>query len=350
MQSRIRFYDRSGKPLNEISANTKRSWLLNDFGECSFVFNKRDPKLTKSLVEFGNFVLVTNKYTKPWIGVIDLPRTWTRHGPKITAYSAEVLLSYHEVIKASTTNGIMVEPPTIEGSAGVLFKQMLDDFMSQNASILGIGSVYEGGVQRQQKLTSDFLTHAREIAARSGNDFDITAVVSSGRALALKANWYEKRGRLIEARLEEGKNIQLREDTLTEQGKIQNIITGIGADQEDGTKIGSVYVEADSVARYGKRHATLVYGDVTELETLEENIRNYAASNAYPIVGLRAVCTDKNLFPSISPGDTANMVLRTAGFTKNETLGMNETVRVLGTQADDKANTLEIVFENYTGG
>jgi hypothetical protein len=350
MHSRIRIYNRAGVPIGEISATTKRSWLLNNYGECTFVIGKRSPKLQESLIEFGNFVLVTNQYTKPWVGVIDTPRAWTKNGPRITAYSAEILLSYRDGLSVNSSNNMLNDQIKLTGKAGTIFRQLVNIGNEHEDMLVRIGSIYADGADRQETLSVDFLSHARNVAGRSGNDFDVLPWLQENNTLLFTANWYAKKDKAANVTLEEGVNIEVKEEGLIEQGVIVNSITGVGVAEMDMPSLGIFYEEAASVAKYGKRQSSTTYGTVSEVATLTENVKNYAQRNAYPRATANVTCVKSAMYTSISEGDTVRLRLHSSGFLPNKELGFDKNVRVLGMQANDDKNTLDLVLDEIAGG
>lgn len=349
MHSRIRIFNRLGVPVGEVSATTKRSWMLNNYGECTFVISKRDPKLQQGLIEFGNIVLVTNPYTKPWCGIIDTPRTWTRNGPRVTAYSAEILLSYRDNLGVNPSTSLLNALETLTGKAGSLFQQIVIRMNATEDTLVRAGTTFMSGADRQETLNSDLLTHTRNIAERSGNDFDITAAVNDNNTISFLANWYEKKAKNINVVLEEGVSIELKDETMIEQGVIANSIIGAGVADIDMPSIGAFYQDSASVLRFGTRQASVTYGTVSEVATLTENVKTLTARSAYPRATAAVTCVKRDMYKSIEEGDTVRLVLHNAGFGANKTLGFDKSVRVLGMQANDDRNTVDLILDEMEG-
>lgn len=349
MHSRIRIYNRQGVPVGEVSATTKRSWMLNNIGECTFVISKRNPKLEQGLIEFGNIVFVTNPYTKPWCGIIDTPRTWTRNGPRITAFSAEVLLSYRDNLSVNPSSSLLNSLETLRGKAGSLFQQIVVRMNDTEDTLVRTGVTFMSGADRQETLNTDLLTHTRNIAERSGNDFDITAAVQDNNTISFLANWYEKKQLNSNIVLEEGVNIELKDEMMVEQGIISNSIVAAGVAELETPSIGAIYQDSASITRFGTRQASVTFGTVSEVATLVENVKTLTARSAYPRATASVTCVDKSMYKSISEGDTVRLVLHKAGFMANKTLGFNKSVRVLGMQANDDRNTVDLILDEMEG-
>jgi hypothetical protein len=350
MRSRIRFYNRQGIPLDEVDADTIRSWLLNEVGECTFVIGKRNPKLLKYLIEFGNFILVTNEHTSPWVGVIDLPRAWTRRGPRVTAYSAEHILKkrYDQVNDPVTS--LLKLPVTLTGTAGELFTQIVNLANVPEDTILEAARIFKDGVTRQETLKSDYLTHIKNISLRSGQDFDVRYSLSATNQLSLQANWYSRKGQTRGIALEEGVNIRLNDEVMIEQGEIINSVVAIGSGSVDSSRLAAVAKSPASIRQYGLREGVVTYSTVTELPTLQNNADVFVRQNAYPRLTARITCTEQEIFDQMETGDVLPLILHTAGFLGSDVLGLRTTTRILGLQAFDQTGTLDVLVDEFTEG
>ena len=347
MRSRIRFYNRSGVPIEEIDADTTRSWLLNDVGECTFTIPKRNPKLLRYVFEFGNFVLVTNQYTSPWVGVLDTPRVWTKRGPRMTAYSAEYQLSKRIDQERDPATNLLRLPVTLIGTSGELFRQIINRANVQENTLLRPGRIFMDGVTRQETLKSKYLTHVQNISKRSGQDFDVTHYLTSSNQLYLDANWYARKGVTRTIALEEGVNIRLNEEIMIEQGEIQNNVIGVGSGSVDSSRLAAQSTNKFSASRFGLRDAVVTYSTVTEYPTLEDNVKNYTIKSSYPRLTARVTCTEKEIFNQMAVGDTVPLILHSAGFLATDVLGLRTTTRVLGLQAYDETNTLDVLIDEF---
>lgn len=348
-RSRIRIFNRSGVWIEEFEASTVRSWILNDYGECTFSISLLSPKLKRSAIEFGNIVLVTNKDSIPWVGVIDTPRTWTKNGVKVTAYQAEFILSFRSD-QIVDTNGNSLNPATtLTGKAGALFSQIIARANNQEDTLLRTGEISIDGADRQETLTTDYLTHVRNIAERSSNDFDVTPAFIEGNKLILKANWYAKKGDQLTLILQEGLNIELKNETMIEQGSIFNSVVGLG----EGTEIerfAAISKNTDSISRYGLRQGFISYTGVTQFATLQENVNSFVDQKSDAQATLNVTCVDPDIFRYIKLGDTVRLILQTAGFLENGNLGTDKYVRVVAMQAIDDSGKMEMLLEAFSTG
>lgn len=346
-RSRIRIFDRNGVWIEEFEASTTRSWILNDYGECTFTIGILNPKLKRTAIEFGNIVLVTNADSIPWVGVIDTPRTWTRFGVKVTAYQAEFILSFRrEQFVEGNTISI---PKTLSGKAGAIFSQIISLANAQEDTLIRQGDIYIDGADRQETLTTDYLTHVRNISQRSFNDFDIAHYFIDGGKLLLRASWYKSKGDTLTQILQEGLNIEVSDEVMTEQGNIFNSVIGLG----EGTEIerfAAFAKDEDSISRFGLRQGLTSYTGVTQLSTLQNNVTSYVKQSLSAQSTLKVACTDPNVFRTIKPGDTIRLMLNSAGFRENGNIGTDKYLRVVAMQALDETGKMEILLETFLTG
>lgn len=348
MRSRIRFYNRSGIPIEEITASTTREWLLNDFGECSFVFPKRSSKLIREVVEYGNRIFVTNPYTKPWAGVIDTPRTWTRKGLRVTAYSGEFAMGFYEDQAIDYTTNLIRTPVKLIGTAGSIYSQIINYANQMEDSLVRVGSIYGDGIDREQTLKGDFLTNIREVSKRAGNDFEIVPEEQSNNTLLFRANWYSRKGQTLDVTLEQGVNIQVKDEILLEQGVIRNTVMGVGAGSTDGSRVGAIRADRLSQMRFGMRQASASYATVKEVATLISNTEVFLRANRYPRSTAMVTCVDTNTFREINEGDVTKLILHDAGFLDDGSIGTNVMDRVLGMRAMDEAGTMDYLLDTFS--
>ena len=348
MQSRILIYTRLGVPIAELQADVDRNWILDDVGAATFVLSLKDPKLTRENIEFGNLIVISSPYVKPWVGVIDTPRSWLTGGVRVKAYSAERLLSYRTPVKVNFSKKTIVDPEVLEGTSGALFAQIIERVNREEDTLIRLGDIWIGDQTRQQTLsTGHYLKHVIEIADRVPCDYEIIPIISDRGMLTLKANWLQRKGQDKSAWLvlEEGENMEIESEGLTEQGEIFNQVTGVSEGSTTNTRFAHMTENADSRARYGLRQsdANNFYG-VTQLETVVSNTQTILDKSRAPRKLLRAAVTDKTLFAKIQEGDTVTMLLHKAGFRDDGSLGLLTTSRVLGMGLNDTKARLELVM------
>ncbi len=348
-RSRIRVFDKNGTWIEEFDASTIRSWILNDYGECAFTLSILNPKVRQAVLEFGLIVLVTNKDSKPWVGVIDTPRTWLKNGVKIMGYQAEFLLSFRNNQGVDAQSNTLLVDTTLAGKAGALFSQIIGLANLQEDLLIRAGEIYADGADRQETLSADFLTHVRNIAERSGNDFEIVPEIQEGGNLLLKANWYKSKGATLPLILQEGLNIELTDETLVEQGTIVNSSIGLSEGGEDA-RLAALVEDQDSIDRYRLRQKLNSYIGVTQLPTLIENTTYYLEQNSDARAILKVTCIDPDVFRHLSAGDTVRLILNSAGFRTDGSIGTDKYVRIVALQAIDDRGVMEILLETFSTG
>lgn len=349
MQSRIRIYNRRGVPLCELEADVDRSWILNDAGTAAFVLGRNDPKLRQDYIEYGNYLLITSPHIKPWVGVIDTPRSWISGGVKVKAYGAEYLMAYRYPVDVNTVKNIVMEPETLYGPSGALFQQIIERINRPETTLVRLGDVWLGDQVRQQTFSSGhYLKHVQEIAARVPCDFEFIPIISDDGLLTVKANWFERKGQDKSAWmvLEEGFNVELENEALTEQGEIWNHVTGVSEGSTTNTRLASSAEDVESVARFGLRQSDAMnYYGVTQLETVVANTKSALAAKKYPRKTVRVSVTDVNLFSQLQEGDTVMLVLHSAGFLDDGTIGYARPTRILGMGLTDTKAKLDLVMD-----
>lgn len=349
MASRIRFFNRRGIPLEEIVATTKRSWLLNKTGDCTFQMSRRDDKLIKSVVANGNIVLITNPDTKPWVGVLDTPRAWMRKGPVFTAYQADIIFQYQEDQLVDPASNVIRLPITLKGTAGSIFEQIINRGNEYDDTLIRVGEVHKGGVDRQETLNSNYLSHVRAIAERAANDFDVTPEVQANNTLLLRGNWYAQKGSVKDITLEEGVNIECQDEIANEQGTIVNSVMGIGSGATAGTRIGALSQDALSMLQFGPRRGSATFSSVKDVATLIDNTLSHVKKYGWPRMTSRVNIVDKSLFKEVDEGDIVSLILHNAGFLDDEVVGTRTPSRISGLQAIDENGTMECLIDEFKG-
>src|SRR3990167_7259240 len=90
-KSRVIFCRRDGSMLAEMDCYTDRSWAFNEYGQAKIVIPKNDPKVVRSILNFGNRVVIINDAVELWGGIVYPPRNWDKDSITVTAFSGEFL-------------------------------------------------------------------------------------------------------------------------------------------------------------------------------------------------------------------------------------------------------------------
>jgi len=325
MSNVIRIFNRAGTELTEIEARARRSWILNDEGDCFFTLAIRDSKAKEELLQYGNLVLIEHDELPDWAGVIDLDpaeRVWRGGSLDVSAYSLERLLK-------SSDSPIL----KVTGTAGSIFRQVIDVYNMEAESIMLPGEIWLGGTQREETLGDSCFTHVKRVSERANNDWNISHRLEGGK-FKLYANYYEQRGAKTERLLYDGKegNIEKVDTALSEAGPIYNIITGYSDASTTGTRQKVTLRNEESIEIFGPRRNSLTFSGVTELATLTKNTQSTLDNYAYPYkqAGL-TVLNKGNIFGTLEVGNVLDLRLSKSGFLGGA-LGYEAEVKIISMQ------------------
>jgi hypothetical protein len=335
-------YDKEGKALGEVRALFDRAWVLNGYEQCTFLVSSRAELERLSDFAFGNYLVINDDVLDAWVGYFDPVRPWSTTGVMtVEAYSAERIFE-HRCFPGERL---------LTGTAGAIFRQIIEH---ANAvipwnTLIRPGDIYEGGTSRQEtinpkKLYDDVL----RISSRSGNDWDVTPALDENGVLTLRGNWYERRGSVKDFALEEGVNVEAKQNVLEEQGEIWNFIFayGLGASWSDRPQ--AVAYDLESIARYGVRMYGLAV-EATTPATVEASAKAFLAYYAHPrktfnlTVGGRRVREDAlyNAYQMLRIGDVVDLRLYSAGF-ENGKLGVETQVRITGMTHRGRSDLMDV--------
>lgn len=327
----IRVFDFNGVEIAEIpNVNVSRSWKLNAAGQAEFTLPITSPKAREPVLRYGNLVLIEDDRLPSWSGVIDLPREWPVRAVTVRAYSGEWLLSYRRGDNVKRT-----------GTAGEIFKEIIA--YCNLAEYLGveIGSVWGGGMSREETLNPQnsrgVYDDVLQIAERADNDFWFEAVLDKGK-LGFRANWVQRRGRVLNMTLEEGAHLKLSDRPMVEQGQIINDLLGIGEGSSTASKVTARRVDDESRARYRLRQGSVYFSGNTQVGTVENNTESALKQCREPMrvfdVGL---LNRGGLWKKVWVGDQVEIRFNTVGFTGSN-FGCTTPVRILGMETDGNAD------------
>lgn len=337
--SRVSLYDRrDGSFLTTIKTRTDRSWVLNDYGTCTFKFSLKDAKAIRRFLEFGTLVYVEHDRQPGWGGVLDPDEDWNDDETiSMNAFSGEYLLMF----RRSPLNLVFSH-----GSAGTLFKRFIDESNKPEDLLIRQGSIWLGGTPAEDTMDGkSFYSHAKGLAKNRGNDWSIDAVINPVTfRMNFTANYFEKRGTGRLLTLKEGHNIEKRNNPLKVQRKIVNDLLGIGegSDTERPT-----WNEVDQASRdrYGLRQDS---EDLTKTEPASVKADTIALLRQYrnPRRTFKLELLDVgDAFAETRLGDTYPLVMQTVGFLSDTTIGTKTTARVLGLRYHDATETMELTVD-----
>ena len=339
--SRITIFDKQGFMLGDIRADASRSWVRNCDpapGECSFEVSRFDPKAAEYFLGFGNFILVRHATLPDWLGVI-MKHRWGDGKLEVMALQAEYILEKRltPIIK-------------ITGTAGSLFSQILNISNAEplNEKPISPLNIDISGSERSQTLGNDALSVIRDIAKRSGNDFEVTYSFGTNGKIKLDGNWYSKKGFETNRYLREGWNIKLSDGVYEQDARnSSNYIEGRGDAATGGTrKTFSQYDEA-SIEKNGFLQTGIVFGGNVELTTIEKNTLSLLRTNKNPFQTFDITAINVgDTFNYIEIGNIFNLELNTAGFNGNS-FGTDLQVEIEGMEYNDMADTCRLIVERY---
>lgn len=344
MASIVTLYNKKGIAIAGAEGFAKRGWVLNGFEEAEVEFSVQNEADRLADFTFGNYITIEHASLPIWGGIVDPRQSWSNDGTmRLTAYTAERLLR-------PTIGG----PGTVlRGSAGTIFEQAvgkvaIDMCAFGGSQVLFPGDIYKDAVDRQETLgMSSVLDNITEIATRSGQEWDIQPVVNNGK-LSFVANWYKRRGAVRLFAFEEGVNIVARNDVLTVQGDIYNIIHAYGAGMTwaDRPKA-PVQYDLDSVTKYGARFhglsvnspalATVTADAIAFLQKHKEPRNTFRIS----VMNAQAETSTEETFINCRIGDQNYLKMPEQGY-KDGSRGIDTSVRIFGMVFDERKNILEL--------
>lgn len=337
--TRASLYDwRDGAFLTTIQTSTERSWVVDDFGKCSFTLSQLDAKTAQKYLDIDRLIYIEgNDGLDVWAGVIDTDIDWNDDGTiTYSAYSGEHLLKY----RISPLNQVWKE-----ASAGALFERMVNDANAKEDLLIRIGEVWKGGGPAEDTMDGkNYYEHIKALAKNRGNHWSIEPAIDPlTHKLYFKANYYETIGRVRPLVLKEGFNIEKRSKPLRLRGDIVNRLTGIGAGSDEERK---THTEEDMTmrGRYRLREGTEDFTSETQASVTEDTVARLKQISkpqyTYSLTALNVGAT----FANIRKGDVLPLKMRTVGFG-----GVNTMVKVSKMRYFDKTDTMEITpDEDFT--
>jgi hypothetical protein len=209
------------------------------------------------------------------------------------------------------------------------------------------GSIYDGDGTREETISAKKLyDDVLRISARSGNDFYVQPVVENG-ILHFDGNWYKQRGMRKDFALEEGVNIEAKDDLMEYQGEIWNVIFAYGNASTWVERKTVMLSDMDSIGRYGARMYPLAV-DSNDPATVEASAAEFLKVYKNPRRSFSLAATPNRLredevykvFKTLRVGDIVDLNLYTPY--ENGRQGVEAVVKVNGLIHRGKRNILEI--------
>jgi len=240
----------------------------------------------------------------------------------------------------------------VTGVSGGVFTKIINqtNALLYNEKPITLGSIYNGGTQREETTGNDALSHIQELAKRTGYDFEITYDFDSNGKLYLVGNWYERRGVETGKYLREGHNIELSNNLLVEDGReMVNSLEGRGDASTTGTRVSFTGYDLDSIAENGLNHESKTYSGNKEISTLTNNVNSDLQENGYPLKSYDATALDVgDTFVNIGLGNISEIDLNSNGF-EGAGLGSHDLVRIAGHEIDAMTRKVRLLLEVVSG-
>lgn len=328
--------DKGGVVLSELAEATVEqvTWRSNEVGQADIVLPLWDVSRYRSLLQFGNTILLQFDNGLPdWGGIIDTPRSWRPGQFQVTAYSAEYLLA----LRVSGKNDIYRNQPV-----GEIWRASLADANQQEWTGLSVATPWFGGDGKDAEYHyKPLLEIARELSSDlSGADFYVTAAETGGH-IEFTARFVERRGRDLEGvALVDGRNIT--EPVMEEQGPIMNQWYVVGSGSSWYTRYVAQARDEVGVNLYRLREQSEIQsqiGNPTMLHAIAEQ-RLAGASQPGVSVTLAAIDAPPARFADYDVGDSLLVDVPWAGFT-----GLTGRVRVLGREYQPGSGVCNLVVE-----
>lgn len=334
--STIIFYDFDGAEITRLgNVVIERDWVLNGIGEATFNIPNLNPKTLEDVIQFGTFVIVEQDRLPDWGGVVDVDRDWDGAVIGVSLYSAEKMLTWRKT----------PHDELLKGTAGALISKLIGYAnIDEDTRIYG-GSIYGGGVSREETLGKQCWDHIDQIRRRSGCDVFITPELDNTGCIRFALDWHQKLGVKSTFELREGVNLERDgRRVLAERGPIINEITGLGDVGTNKTRIKITKRNQVSIDLYRLRSKNRVYDGNKDMGTLTENVLADLEITAFPYRLFYLTALDVgDTFVELEMGNTYPLFMNTVGFMGAD-FGVETFVRVLGMKYKERENKIELTL------
>lgn len=254
-EDRVRIYSRLGVCLCDLRVTVERNLRVSDEGEAEFDIAVTDTNCRDDYLRFGNWLMVENSKLESWVGMIDEDQTWGKRSLHVQAYTPDRQLLYRNVPRQLN----------FSGKAGSIFRQLINITNREEATVIEVGEIWEGGPDMpDESLSGDTLQdYLFELVQRTDGEFSFTPVSQKGR-LTIYANWSRRTGHKTNLALVESYNLMDISSMLRTRGKIENELWGYGNGASTNDRATAIALDTDSRSRYGLRQGSRVYSDYSE--------------------------------------------------------------------------------------
>ena len=341
MTSNVSIFDLDGIKIADLTANVRRTWKLNDYGQAFFTLSENDAISNLRYVQFGRYMTVEHDKLGMWGGMIDPPRNWGYHQFEVVSYSAEYVLKQMRTPMNWTMGS---------GDPGKIIQKLISDSDGFKESLLQFGEInHDGHKGSHDSHLANLLDDVKTIIKNHGGDLGIEPTINSSGRLSFILSYYSKRGQTRLSGLDENSNCKLMQRPMIEQGTIINDM--IGYDSTEGTwdnRMRSRKIDETSQNEYGRRYSAFSH-TVGHQQNASDNLtQKHLDANKQPRKTFDLAALDvNNTFYNLRIGDVIPIHLSTIGFT-DAGFGLDTTGRIIGMTYDDLSGELALVFDEDT--
>lgn len=321
---------RHGHLLDEIDSEFECTWTMSAVDTCKFGYPDNPTKNTKELFEFGNWLCVLNdEGLPPWVGKLEPPRARGRNLVKHNALSAPNIFNQRI--------GTYQLPRGLLDTAGNIYRELLHITNAEENTLIHPGEIFMGGKVCGTIISpaTNLMFNVEQLLKQSGHDYSIDPLIVDNR-LTLQANWYERKGAMIDRGLNEG-NCELDNDALEDTGPIYNIVLGLGPESGNQVRTHFLAREQPSIDKYCAR-ATRYNAPSGEAPAVEALTNAEVKRLAYP----------RRVFKgTASSADGLYSVLRLGNILPFDGLGVQAYVRLLGMSHKDGTEGTALTLKEF---
>jgi hypothetical protein len=342
----ITFYDIQtfNEAAKTTAITTEMSWLKNRSGRLAFPLPVSSYVSKKSFLKVGSIVSAYVEGFPLWIGFVEPPKKWGDGVISMHCKSMEYIMHYRRQ-RFATSTGFLSDPLTIQGTAGSLVSQILQIANSKVNTGISLGSVYQGGINRQETLNDLLDSHLTGIANRTECVWFVNGTNNNGH-LDMKLHFIEDKPIFVDYLLEEGYNLETASTTdyLVEDGEVHNDVLGTGDEQIDTASAAYIAQDVDAISENGLRQTIQTFMGNVELATITKNANSYLQEHKQPLVSINPVLPySAEMAAKLSIGYVFPFRLYSAGFMPDGSIGFNGQLPVQSITLMENAGKISLV-------
>jgi hypothetical protein len=324
--TRMLFYDRSGRLLEEIAGQAHCFWRLNEMGRADITLPITEPKLREDVVRYGNLVKIEHATAGEWGGVIRVPEGWSESEYDVRAITGESLLQ-DRVVGARMT---------LEGSSGDIFEDLISLANGAEDTRLRPDVIDRTGSFMRFNVEFESLWSAlKRLRQFTWGEWAIEPATDSDGGLCFKCSWYRRRGttrNIVLTNTGNGASLAVSGRILSSKREIVNEVVAVEQAAAEAERRYAIRDSEDSRALYGLRQAVLNVwsqeGAVANLEAAAESElkRLQTKERLFKLDAVERTAGDTYRFLGL--GDRVKVSIRRAGF------GVDTLVRIMAKEFD----------------